>query len=294
MWRKSTLCEQLEGSVMIFSEPAAPIESDKGQSGFHSFGDPVVRRYYYHVPARITHDSPVIVSVHGISLNAAEHMVRMRDVADRLGAVIIAPWFDRKQYRGYQTLLCRDGETRADLALIDMLDDVARRFGVDTSRIYLSGFSGGGQFAHRFALFHADRVNACVTCAAGWYTYPDEQRPYPLGIADGSAPHDLRPHPHADRVPMHVLVGSRDDRVEPSLNMDDDVVAQQGIGRVTRARAWVETMQQHRAAHGGAPVTLSLLDRLGHDFSKAVDRNGLDALIVRCFGLREPGKENRA
>ncbi|WP_162010989.1 PHB depolymerase family esterase [Oceanicaulis sp. HTCC2633] len=256
-----------------------------GQSGYFAFGSAVPRRYYYHVPAVVRADSPVIVSVHGISLNAAEHMVRMRQEADRIGAVIIAPWFDRTHYRGYQKLLCRDGETRADLALIDMLEDASERFGVDTSRVYLSGFSGGGQFTHRFSMFHANRVIACVTCAAGWYTFPDATSPYPLGTAPESGPAGMSPHPQARKVPMHVFVGSRDDRVEPYLNMDDDVIAVQGVGRLMRAKRWVKAMRQDRKQHGGADVTLTRLKQLGHDFTKAMERNRLDARVVESFGL---------
>jgi pimeloyl-ACP methyl ester carboxylesterase len=236
----------------------------------------------------------VIVSVHGISLNAAEHMVRMRTAADKVGAVIIAPWFDRVHFRGYQRLLCQDGQTRADLALIAMLEDAAATLGVEVERCYLSGFSGGGQFAHRFAAFHADRVAGCVTSAAGWYTFPDFERPYPQGLAPGSGPAGLELHPAARQVPMHVLVGSLDDRPEPSLNMSKIIVAQQGSGRVTRARRWVEAMQLDRIRHGGAPVTITVLENLGHDFSKAVDCNALDTLIVARFGLQATKEKNLA
>ena len=85
---------------------------------------------------------------------------------------------------------------------------------------------------------------------------------------------------------MHVLVGSRDDRPEPSLNMTKAIVAQQGAGRVTRAQRWVEAMQADRARHGGAPVTITVLKNLGHDFSKAVEHYALDRLIVERFGLQ--------
>ena len=161
----------------------AKLPESSAQSGLRTIDAGVPCRYYYHAPADVRPDSPVIVSVHGISLNAAEHMVRMRAVADTLGAVVIAPWFDRAQFRGYQRLLCHDGQTRADLALLAMLDDAADSLGVDVSRFHLTGFSGGGQFAHRFAAFHADRVTACVTSAAGWYTFPPIRKAMRLAAA---------------------------------------------------------------------------------------------------------------
>jgi len=255
-----------------------------GITGFRSFGDGTPRQYYYFVPAGAGPTTPVVVSVHGISMNAAEHMVRMRAMARRMGAALIAPWFDRQHYRGYQTLLCRDGRTRADLALLEILDDATQRHGLDTSKVFVSGFSGGGQFVHRFALFHADRVAACATCAAGWYTFPDDRVPYPLGTREGSGPDGLVPHADASKVPMHILVGSRDDGVEPSLNMTAPVIAMQGVGRMTRARAWHDAMRAQRRELG-AEVSLTILPRLGHDFGRAMEHHALDQIIFEKFGI---------
>jgi poly(3-hydroxybutyrate) depolymerase len=49
---------------------------------------------------------------------------------------------------------------RSDLALIDILADVRRRSGIRTPKIHITGFSGGAQFAHRFAFYHADVVGS--------------------------------------------------------------------------------------------------------------------------------------
>lgn len=260
------------------------VRAECGISGYRSFGEGTPRQYYYFVPADAGPDTPVVVSVHGISLNAAEHMVRMRAVAERVGAAVIAPWFSRQHYRGYQKLLCRDGTTRADQALLDILDDVATRHGIDTSKVFLSGFSGGGQFAHRFALFHADRVVACATCAAGWYTHPTTGLAFPRGTQCGSGPDGMNPHPDAARVPMHIFVGSRDDVIDPNLNMDEDIVALQGVGRLTRARAWQEAMKSARG-RDGSEVSLTVLPGLNHDFSRAMDHHALDQIVFEKFAI---------
>jgi poly(3-hydroxybutyrate) depolymerase len=39
--------------------------------------------------------------------------------------------------------------------------------------LHLSGYSGGGQFVHRFMLVHPGRVARVAVGAAGWYTFPD-------------------------------------------------------------------------------------------------------------------------
>lgn len=255
------------------------------QAGFRSIPGVVPRDYFYHVPAEIRPGSPVIVSVHGISMNAAEHMVRLRGIAEANGAVIIAPHFSRKAYPRFQQLQDIRSGTRADLALIDMLADVRRRYGLTFAKIHLTGFSGGAQFAHRFALYHADLVASCVSCAAGWYSFPDELLPFPLGAAPGSGPAGMSLHPDWMKVRHHVFVGSRDTIVEDALNMTAPVVAMQGIGRRERARRWVKAMNEARGAAGEDPVGFTVLRGLSHDFTRAHERHGLTNLIAGAMGI---------
>lgn len=259
-------------------------------SGFRSVPGKPERQYLYHLPASRSGDTPVIVTVHGISRNAAEHMMRLREMAESTGAAIIAPYFSHREYRGYQQLECRTG-ARADLALRDMLSDFSEFSGIGTNRIKLAGFSGGGQFAHRFAMFHADRVETCVCIAAGWYSWPDRDTPYPLGLGQGRKLAGTPLHPGWEQVPIHVLVGSRDNAPETNLNMNPEIVALQGRGRHIRARRWVKAMRGYRSSPGSAPVTLEIIPHFGHDFGKAVARHNLDGRLALAFGLI--GKEEK-
>ena len=272
-----------------------PIQSFiASQTGFRSIPGAVPRDYFYHVPAEFRPDSPIIVSVHGISMNAAEHMVRLRGIAKANGAVIIAPHFSRKAYPRFQRLQDRKSGRRADLALIDMLADVRRRFGLTSAKIHLTGFSGGAQFAHRFAFYHADMVASCVSCAAGWYSFPDEETAFPLGTAPGSGPDGMSVHPDWLRVRHHVFVGSRDTAVEVALNMSAPVVAMQGIGRRERARRWVEAMNRARAVAGEAAVGFTVIRGLSHDFTKAHERHDLGNLVAEVMGLLLQRSDNNA
>lgn len=265
---------------------------DASQSGFRTLSGPVPREYFYHFPAGLHAGSPIIVSVHGISMNAAEHMVRLRGIAEQAGAAVIAPVFNRKVYPRYQQLADSRSGVRADLALIDMLADVRRQTGIATPRIHITGFSGGAQFAHRFALYHADQVASCVSCAAGWYSFPMADAPYPLGMGEGTGPGGASPHPAWRSVAHHVIVGARDNSADPALNMTEAVVALQGTGRRTRARRWVRAMNRDRRSHGLSPVTLTELPGLNHDFTQAHDRHDLAHLIATKMGLG-PHKELR-
>ncbi|KUJ07760.1 poly hydrolase [Mollisia scopiformis] len=72
---------------------------------------------------------------------------------------------------------------RSDLALLSMLDEVSHRWpGISTKRIILVGFSGGGQFAHRFFYLYPERLHAVSVGAPGRVTKLDLGKDWPQGI----------------------------------------------------------------------------------------------------------------
>jgi pimeloyl-ACP methyl ester carboxylesterase len=101
----------------------------------------------------------------------------------------------------------------------------------------LFGFSGGGQFAHRYALFYPRRVARQVLGAPGWYTFPDPEHRYPLGLR--TAPPEwpkLTFNPGRFlRIPTLVLVGEHDNRRDRELNRTRQVDVHQGLDRMERA-----------------------------------------------------------
>src|SRR5690606_34766550 len=109
-------------------------------------------------------------------------------------------------------LVARSG-VRSDQALMRIVDSVAASTGADGSRLHLFGYSGGAQFAHRFAMLHPERTAAAVVGAAGWYTFPDASLPYPLGIGPSEAFPGLQFDPRAfARTRFVVLIGEKDSR----------------------------------------------------------------------------------
>ncbi|KAI6081262.1 alpha/beta-hydrolase [Hypoxylon rubiginosum] len=79
--------------------------------------------------------------------------------------------------------LLRSKTLRSDLALLAILDEVAVRWpGIDTEKIFLMGFSGGGQFVHRFLYLHPERLAAASVGAPGHVTVLDDSQNWPIGI----------------------------------------------------------------------------------------------------------------
>jgi len=208
--------------------------------------------YFAYLPKAGIHDSRVLVSVHGISRNAEEHVTGFAPWAERYGAAIVAPLFPAGEFRRYQRLGVSASEARADLAFDRILDDAARLLGVDLLPLRMFGFSGGGQFAHRYALFYPRRVARQVLGAPGWYTFPDPEHRYPLGlrVAPPEWPKLTFNPTRFLRIPTLVMVGEHDDVRDTELNRTRQVDVHQGLNRMERGQRWVGAMRGLARAYG--------------------------------------------
>lgn len=248
--------------------------------------------YYLYTPRPWSEGLRVLVSVHGISQNAAEHAMQLANLCQQQGLALVAPLFTRENFPGYQRLgLSRKrGRPRADLALDAVLDDVAALTGADTSRVLLFGYSGGGQFAHRYAMLHPQRVIRAALGAPGWYTFPDSTTPYPRGfqltqILPGAGDN---PIDHL-RVPMAVFVGEYDCHRDPGLNTAPPIDRQQGFSRVDRGQRWIDAMRHAAAAAGlNTRYEFHLLEHSAHSFLDCMTNGNLGrrALEFLLDGIR--------
>ncbi len=240
--------------------------------------DPGQRYRLYHP---LTPPRGLLVSVHGISRNAREHLKLFRPWAEHLGLVLVAPLFDRRRCQDYQRLGRTGRGLRADRLLQAIVAEVAERCRLSDDHFHLFGYSGGGQFAHRFAMAHPDQVNTLAVGAAGWYTFPDPAVRYPRGLAPCRRLPDLRLEPERFlRIPTLVAVGSDDDRPDPELNLHPRIVRQQGGSRLERGRRWIAAMVEAARRQGLAtPYRFEVIPGVGHDFRQCMER-GMAPLVA--------------
>ncbi|MGH0030826.1 MAG: hypothetical protein ACQGVC_13605 [Myxococcota bacterium] len=218
----------------------------------------------------------LLVAVHGISRNVRSVFEAFRPLAEHHGLALLAPFFEEPAFGDYQRLGRAGRGARADLALARLVDGSCARLGLPATRFRLFGYSGGAQFAHRFAMAHPHRVEAVAVCAAGWYTLPDPQRTYPRGIGPSRRllGVDFEPAEFL-RIPFHVSVGGEDLERDAALRRSRGLDRTQGRTRVERARRWCAAMDRAAALHGiGPPTFLDVLPGVGHSFEDAV-RHGL-------------------
>lgn len=178
-----------------------------------------VRSYIVHVPASYNAATPVpvILSFHGYSGTASgmDHGSGFSPLADTKNFLAVYP----------QGLL--DGDSGkpfwASVGTIDygiddvlfvsnVLDDLQKKFCVDTRRIYATGFSNGGGMTGFLACRLAERIAAFAPISGNFYALPggcEPGRPVPIlnfhGTKDGLLPYNGIPVNVNPRWPLPAI-----------------------------------------------------------------------------------------
>lgn len=238
--------------------------------------------YWAFVP-RPADRAVTLVLIHGSMRNTGRMFRAFLPAAIELNMPIVIPNFPASGYPAYQRLAGAAGPLAARSALDGTLDDAHDVLGIATATVAMCGFSGGAQFAHRYALFSPGRLQRVVVAAAGHYTYLDESRPYPHGIAPGSRSGHQRPDlDDFLRLPMRVVVGELDVHRGKHLRTGPAVDEAQGNERLTRALRWVDHVGTVAARHGvPSQISFDLLPGTAHSFSSAVHRGDLVSRVLR-------------
>ncbi|HRY19586.1 MAG TPA: PHB depolymerase family esterase [Candidatus Competibacteraceae bacterium] len=245
--------------------------------------------YYLYVPPGIGPHAPVLVAVHGVSRNAEEQARRFRRLARQYGVVLVAPLFPAGRFADYQRLGLTGPGARSDQALQAILAEVRQQTGVTGQRMHLFGYSGGGQFVHRYAMAYPGQVTAVAIGAAGWYTFPDAEIRFPHGLKlNRRTALRLQPEQFL-RIPMAVFVGERDvrrGRDRPELRQTGRVDTQQGLTRLERGDRWINAMRAAARDRGLDTVYgYEVLSRTTHSFAISMKRGGLgERVFYFLFG----------
>ncbi|THZ12516.1 hypothetical protein D6C90_10373 [Aureobasidium pullulans] len=158
---------------------------------------------------------PLLVNIHGTRRNLSAIYGDLKTFADSTPCAILQPLFPAgiegpNDLDSYKKL--KSKTLRSDLALLSMLDEVATRWPhIDTTKIFLMGFSGGGQFAQRFLYTHPERLSAVSIGAPGKVTLLDEFLKWPQGVDDIIEIFGRQIKlDSVEAVNIHLVVGSKD------------------------------------------------------------------------------------
>ncbi|MDJ0847214.1 MAG: hypothetical protein QNK04_02420 [Myxococcota bacterium] len=244
----------------------------------------VTQEYLVYLPTTRGSEPPLLASVHGVSRNAEEHGRLLSAYCEMHGVVLVVPVFSPAKYPDYQRLGRVNRGKRADLALDRIVEEVAALSGASAERFHLFGFSGGAQFAHRYALAHPHRLASGVFASAGWYTFPDPTRRFPHGT--GATPQLPGLRFDAEeflKVPMRVIVAEKEHDAK-RLRRSERLDREQGSSRAERARNWVSAMRVAARAHFMEPrVGFEKLPDCRHSFRRAMLRGGLGEALFAAI-----------
>lgn len=156
-----------------------------------------VVNYFYYIPAMLEKSMnpyPVIIWVPGLDGNGEKSIPsKFYELANTKGYAILSPTFvfneeDFKKQKSYQYPNVWSGN-----ALLSMLDE-AKKNGLNYSKLYMAGFSAGGQFVSRFSFIHPEIVDACAILSSGARVKPQTRTnvKYFIGIGNNDDEYRLQ------------------------------------------------------------------------------------------------------
>jgi poly(3-hydroxybutyrate) depolymerase len=238
-----------------------------GRTAFFALARDPRFSYCLYVPTDHTTDGPpvpLVVTVHGTRRRAEALRDAFADFADRHNCVVLAPLFPAgitgpNDVDGYKLL--SPAGFRPDEALLHMVDEAAARWHVRADRFHLHGFSGGGQFAHRFAYLHPHRLASLSVGAPGRVTLLDPTTTWWHGTADMTERFGTDADPAAlHGLPVQLVIGENDTDAAELAPDDERRPVTAGANRMERINALRANWREH-----GIDARLDIVPGSGHD-----------------------------
>ncbi|MHA1340495.1 MAG: hypothetical protein ACTSRZ_10205 [Promethearchaeota archaeon] len=226
----------------------------------------------YYIPSCFNPSTTkILFVVHGASRTYENYFKYWMNynISESENVILIAPHFDFKVFSHYQIL--NIWGIRADLRLIELFNAFNYWLNLTSTRFYIFGFSGGGQFVHRFVLTHPEYIERAVAGAPGWYTFPNHTL-YPYGI-DTSFYHPRSLEfklEEALNANLGLIVGEND-TLRTSNLLTTPQADMQGYNRLERSKNWFNSMKNLAEANSWPfNFEYKIVPNAGHSNSKMI------------------------
>ena len=189
---------------------------------------------------------PLFVIFHGVQRNAEDYRNFAITLAERFGAIVVAPLFDKDRFplQRYQRggLVGADGKAQpAEQWTYAVIPKIVAHVREQESQpklpYYLIGHSAGGQFLVRLAAFLPGEATRIVAGNPGSHLFPTRDQEFGYGF--GGLPRELSNDDVIRRyltAPLTFYLGTDDIYPRPSFD-DSPPAMKQGASRLERGRA---------------------------------------------------------
>ncbi len=228
--------------LLIVSLRAAPLPVGSAQFTAENAGEPLT--VFSYKPATYR-GGPLFVIFHGVQRNAEDYRNFAITLAERFGAIVVAPLFDNVRFPSarYQRggLLNESGsvqprEAWTYAAIPRLVAEVRTREGAAALPYYLIGHSAGGQFLVRLAAFMPGEAVRIVAGNPGSHLFPVRDQDFGYGF--GGLPAELSGDEVIRRylaAPLTFYQGTGD--ILPTNSFDESPAGmRQGPNRLARGR----------------------------------------------------------
>jgi poly(3-hydroxybutyrate) depolymerase len=227
-------------------------------------------RYALMVPGDEQAQPPLglLVVVHGSQRRYLRALAGFAEFGRQHHLAVMAPQFPGDlfgdgNHDGYKFLF--EHNIRYDQLLNDMMAEAGEQLGFDVGRVLLHGYSGGGQFVHRYLYLHPERVLAAAIGAPGEVTLLDDHAQWWAGIANSLEIFGKDVDKSAlKKVPVQLMVGEKDVDVgelveQPHSKLWGSDEARRAATRIDRIRVL------HRSFESvGATAALEIMPGVSH------------------------------
>ena len=195
----------------------------------------------------------MLVICHGVQRNAEDYRNFVITMAERFGAIVVAPLFDDERFPSgrYQRGGLLDAEGRIqppDKWTYAIIPKIVAQVRAWENRpelpYYLVGHSAGGQFLVRLAAFLPGEAVRIVAANPGSHLFPT--RDWAFGYGFGGLPPELNNDEVIRRylaAPLTIYLGTDDIYPRPSFDASEPAM-KQGAHRLERGRACFAAAQK--------------------------------------------------
>jgi pimeloyl-ACP methyl ester carboxylesterase len=206
-------------------------------------------------------DGPLLVVFHGVARNAEDYRNFAITMAERFGAIVVAPLFDAERFPStrYQRggIVTKDGaaappEQWTYAVVPKIVAHVRSLENKPALPYYLIGHSAGGQFLVRMAAFLPGDARRIVAANPGSELFPTRDQEFGYGF--GGLPPELSNDEVLRKflaAPLTLYLGTDDIYPRPSFDASPAAM-KQGPHRLARGRACFEFAQKLARERGWA------------------------------------------